>query len=96
MIPEGNLKDVVDVVINFNQTNNGTETSEKIHVFYPEFQKAVANSIKDGCLDKQKLERNLSVLYVKKFREERFDYFYTLKRILETEDGRNYLKQLLK
>lgn len=95
MIPqEGILKDVFDLVVGCNQVNDGIKTSLKVLICFPEFHKAVSRSMFQGSLNKRELEKNLSNLYMKMFREKRFGYFLSLRQILETEDGRNYIKNI--
>lgn len=95
MLSEKHLDDIIRMVENFERLNGDEETKKTIKVFFPEFERAIKKSILFGELNKNALRRNLNHLYVKKFREERLEYITALKKILETEHGKNFLKEIL-
>ena len=95
MISEKYLDEIIKIVENHVNSDKKEENKKKINLFFPEFEKAVKKSILFGELNKNALRRNLNVLYVKKFREERLEYITSLKQVLETEPGRNYLRKIL-
>lgn len=97
---EGYLTDLIVKVEKSKSLNNGKEKKSKIRFFFPEFEEAVLKSIRNGrvfngFINERKLYSNLTALYLKKFRQDRLDYFPYLKQILETEHGKNYVKQIL-
>lgn len=91
---EKDLDVIIRIVENFKPSNNDDET-KKIIVFFPEFEEVIRRSILFGEMNRNALRRNLNFLYVKKFRQDRLDYITSLKKTLETEQGRKYLKEIL-
>jgi hypothetical protein len=95
MLSEKHLNEIIRIVENFESPKEDSESNKTISVFFPEFEKAIQKSILFGELNKNALRRNLDHLYVKKFREERLEYITDLKKILETEHGKKFLKGIL-
>lgn len=94
MIPyEGVLRDVVEtVVLILERTANERRIPDNnITMFFPEFETAILNSVKNGFLDRAELEKNLKRLYIKKFKNKEFYYFMELNSMLQTEYGKDYL-----